>query len=186
MLKKLKEIQDNKILTITIKILYALLYLIVAGVLLVVVIQRFSNNAISIGGIRLFNIVSESMVPKYEICDVLLAKQVDPSEIEVGDDLVYIGEEDSYAGKIITHQVISIDYEDGEYKFHTKGIANTLEDPIVSEDQVYGKVIYKIQTLSILSKIINNIYLFYFLIFVPIVIILFVDIRKGILNLKEK
>lgn len=102
-------------------------------------LQRVSNNTIALGGIRIFNIISESMIPKYNIGDVLVVQDVAPENIKVGDDIAYIGQESTFNQKIVTHQVIKIDYKDGEYIFHTKGIANILEDPLVHENQVFGK-----------------------------------------------
>jgi len=81
-----------------------------------------------------------------------------------------------FAGKIVTHQIIKIDTEKGKRVFHTKGIANTIEDPLVEESQVLGKVIMKSNILSFISKIVNNPYGFYFVIFVPFAILLVMEI----------
>lgn len=180
----LNKLRENKALKIIGNILYYLLVILVLLILVVVLLQRFTNNNASIGGIRIFNIVTESMVPEYEVGDILISKSIDPSKIEVGDDLVYLGATDSFQGKIVTHRVIGIEQEDGKYKFHTKGIANTVEDPVVSEEQVYGVIIYKTHILSFISKIINNLYGFYFLIFMPLAILIIVKIVK-IHNEKE-
>jgi signal peptidase len=168
-------------------IVYVILFLIVASVLFVVILQRASNNDIALGGIRIFNIVSESMVPKYNIGDVLVVKSIEPQNIKVGDDIAYIGQESTFNQKIVTHQVIKIDYENGEYIFHTKGIANILEDPLVHQNQVFGKVVYKIWILSLISKILSNVYVVFFGIFVPIVILIFWTILKlkGLVEVEE-
>ena len=162
-------------------------FLIVASVLFVVILQRASNNAIALGGVRVFNIISESMVPKYNIGDVLVVKSIEPQNIKVGDDIAYIGQESTFNQKIVTHQVIKIDYENGEYIFHTKGIANILEDPLVHQNQVFGKVVYKIWILSFISKILSNVYVVFFGIFVPIVILIFWTILKlkGLVEVEE-
>ena len=161
--------------------------LIVASVLFVVILQRASNNAIALGGVRVFNIISESMIPKYNIGDVLVVKSIEPQNIKVGDDIAYIGQESTFNQKIVTHQVIKIDYENGEYIFHTKGIANILEDPLVHQNQVFGKVVYKIWILSLISKILSNVYVVFFGIFVPIVILIFWTILKlkGLVEVEE-
>lgn len=174
----LKKITENPVLKLINNIVYVILFLIVASVLFVVILQRASNNDIALGGIRIFNIVSESMVPKYNIGDVLVVKSIEPQNIKVGDDIAYIGQESTFNQKIVTHQVIKIDYENGEYIFHTKGIANILEDPLVHQNQVFGKVVYKIWILSLISKILSNVYVVFFGIFVPMVILIFWTILK--------
>lgn len=183
----LKKITENPVLKLINNIIYVILFLIVASVLFVVILQRASNNAIALGGVRVFNIISESMIPKYNIGDVLVVKSIEPQNIKVGDDIAYIGQESTFNQKIVTHQVIKIDYENGEYIFHTKGIANILEDPLVHQNQVFGKVVYKIWILSFISKILSNVYVVFFGIFVPIVVLIFWTILKlkGLVEVEE-
>ena len=172
-----KKIKENKALKIIGNILYILLFVIVLLMLVVVILQRVSDNSISLGGYRLFTVATGSMEPKYEVGDILISKEINPNDIQIGDDIVYRGKEGSFNGKVVTHQVVSIRDEEGNKKIITKGIANTEEDPEIDSTQVYGKVIYKVHTLSFISQIIKNIYVFYFIIFVPIAIIIFRQIR---------
>ena len=181
----MKNLKDNKVLSIIGTILYDILVVLIVCILAVVLLQRVSNNNFAIGGIRIFNIVSESMVPKYNIGDILVAKSIDPSQIKVGDDISYLGEVDTFKDKIVTHQVIAIDQKDGKYVFTTKGIANDEADPLITQDQVYGKIVYHTIFLSLISKVILNIYGFYFLIFVPLTILILVKIREILLSIKE-
>lgn len=186
MLEKIKKIRENKVLKTIYNIFYGILFVVTVIILLAVVLQRVSNNTLSLGGFKMFNILTESMVPKYQVGDVLLAKTIHPNEIKLQDDIVYRGEKGDFSGKIITHQVIKIEEENGEYKFHTKGIANAEKDPApISASQIQGKIIYKIQTLSFVTKIINNLYAFYFVVFMPIVILIFLEIRRIALNKRE-
>ncbi len=173
-----EKIKENTVLKIIYNIIYAIIFLIIASILFVVILQRASNNTVALGGIRIFNIISESMVPKYNIGDVLVVKRIPPENIKVGDDLAYIGQESTFNQKVVTHQVIKIEQENGEYIFHTKGIANVLEDPLVHENQVFGKVVYKIKILSLISKLLSNLYVVFFGIFVPTVVLIFWTILK--------
>ena len=187
MLKKIKKIKKNKALKIIGNILYFILFLIVVLMLIIVIIQRTSNNSISIGGYRIFAVATGSMVPKYEVGDVIISKEIEPSEIKVGDTVVYKGEVGGFKDKFVTHQIQSINkQEDGTYKFTTKGISNIEADPEISETQVYGKIIYKVKTLSLISKLISNVYVFYFFIFVPIAIIIYKQIRNLIREDEEE
>lgn len=174
----LKKIKENKALKIIGNILYILLFIVVILMLVVVILQRASNNTISLGGYRIFTVATGSMVPKYEVSDVLVSKEINPSEIKVGDDIVYKGKEGSFKDKVVTHQVISIEEENGNYKIITKGIANIEQDPEITQDQVFGKIVYKVKTLSFIGKMISNIYVFYFVIFIPIALIIFKQIKN--------
>ena len=172
---KLKKLKENVGLKVLLMIIKAITTLIIILIVSIIFVQRISNNKVTLGGYSMFTIITESMVPKYEVGDMLLAKKISPENIKVGDDLVYLGKEGSFNGKVVTHQVIKIEKDGDKYSYHTKGIANTIEDPVVSEEQIYGIAITKFQILSFLSKIVNNIYGFYFIVFIPFAVMIFLE-----------
>lgn len=174
MLKNVEKIKENKKLKLIGDIAYVLLFIIVVLMLVVVILQRASNNSISIGGYRMFSVATGSMIPVYNVGDVLVAKEVKPDEIKIDDDIVYKWAKGSFKDKVVTHRVISIEKEeDNNYKIITKGVANTEQDPEIDQTQVYGKVIYKIKSLSFLGKMMKNMYVFYFAIFIPAALIIY-------------
>ena len=182
---KLKQIRENKVLRILLMILKAITSLLIILIVSIIFVQRVSNNKVTVGGYSMFAIVTESMVPKYEVGDMLIAKKVPFDEIKVKDDLVYLGKEGSFNGKVVTHQVIDIEKDGDKNLYHTKGIANTIEDPVVGQSQVYGVVVAKSNILSFLSKIVNNIYGFYFIVFIPFAVMIFLEFID-IIHDKEK
>lgn len=182
----LGKVKENKTIKTIWNIIYTLLFLLVVLMLIVVVLQRVTDNSITLGGIRIFTVATGSMKPVYEVGDVLIAKEIDASEIKIGDDIVYKGEKSSFSGKVITHRVITIEkQENGNYKIITKGVANESEDPEIDQTQVYGKIIYKVNSLSYIGRLIQNIYVFYFIIFIPIGLLIYKQI-KNILSFKNQ
>ena len=170
----LNKIKENKKVKLIGNILYILLFLIVVLMLVVVILQRTSNNSISIGGYRMFAVATGSMIPVYNVGDVLIAKETEASSLKVGDDIVYEGEKGSFKDKVVTHRIISIEEkEDGNYKIITKGVANQEQDPEINQTQVYGKIVYKIKTLSFFDRMLKNMYIFYFAIFIPAGVIIY-------------
>lgn len=165
-----------KILRIIISVIKWIITVILLILLAIVATQRFSNNKASIAGLRVFTVITESMVPKYNIGDAIFTVSVDPSEIKIGDDITYLGEQESFKNKIVTHRVINIEKnENGLYEFETKGLANDEKDPKINQTQIYGKVLYKIKSISYLNGIIGNLYGMYFAIFIPMGVIIFLD-----------
>ena len=186
MFEKLKKIKENKVLSFIGNLLYTIMFIVVVLMLLVVIMQRTTNNNLTIGGIRMFSVATGSMVPVYEVGDILISKEIEPEKIEVGDDRVYLGQKGSFAGKVVTHRVNSIEkQEDGNYKIVTQGIANNAEDPEINQTQVLGKVMCKLHILSFLGKLVRNVYIFYFLIFIPIGILVYRNI-KNITNFNKE
>ena len=122
----------------------------------------------------MFAVATGSMIPVYNVGDVLIAKETESSSLKVGDDIVYKGEKGSFKDKVVTHRIISIEEkEDGNYKIITKGVANQEQDPEINQTQVYGKIVYKIKTLSFLDRMLKNMYTFYFVIFIPAGVIIY-------------
>ena len=159
----------KKIMKVVMKVLKIFCYVLFVCFILSVCLQRFSKNEISIFNYRMFTVASGSMEPKYMIGDVLFSKDVDASEVKVGDAITYLGKTGDVANKVITPEVVDIEKdENGKYIFHTKGLTNLIEDPIVYEDQLYGIVIHKAFLLSIVYKIISTPVGFYAFIIIPI------------------
>lgn len=161
---------------------------VVVLILLIIVIalQRFSNNEIAVGGYRVFNVATGSMIPKYQVGDVLIVKEVNTDDLKVGDDITYLGKVDTFAGRVVTHQIVKIEETVGGRIFHTKGIANETEDPLITADQIYGKVIYKTVVVSMLAKLMNNLTAFYIVVFVPLGILIFLQIKDRIDEKREE
>ena len=157
-------------------VIRTILTVILVILLVVVVTQRVSNNKMAVAGFRIFTVVTESMKPEYVVGDAIVTKTIEPSEIKIGDDITYLGMAESFKDKIVTHRVVNIEKgEDGLYIFETKGISNPKADPKINESQVFGKVIYKIKSISYINSIIGNLYGMYFAIFIPFGLILFIE-----------
>lgn len=155
--------------------------------LLVVCLQRFSDNQITFLGYRMFSVASSSMAPDYNIGDVLIVKKTDPQDIKVGDSISYYGKVGSFAGKVITHQVIKIDKDvEKNLVFHTKGISNLVEDPLVYEDQIYGVVVHKSEILSFIYKTVNTKYGMFIFIIIPIFYIIGSEMLAFMLEKEEE
>lgn len=153
--------------------------LIIILICIVIVVQKVTNNKESFFGYRIFRVQTGSMIPKYNIGDVILVKEKDTDKIKVGDDVTYLGEASSVRGLLITHRVIDIEEVDGQTVFHTKGIANNLEDPVVYGNQINGVVQTKLYILSLICILLNNKYVFYFCGILPLSIYVGFRIFKG-------
>ena len=107
-MKKIKELKNNKIIKGVITAMNDIILVFVVGFIVTVYLQRFSDNKLSFFNYRMFTVITSSMEPKYNIGDVLLSKEVDPSAVKVGDSISYEGTAGDVRGKIITHEVVEI------------------------------------------------------------------------------
>lgn len=177
----------KKKLNIIRKILNVVVVLFVVMFLLMVILQRFSNNALSLFNYRMFTVASGSMAPQYQVGDVLIARETPPEKIKVGDSITYLGTRGTFAGKVVTHEVTSIEKDvDGNYVFHTKGIANLVEDPPVYKDQIYGVIVWHPKILSFIYKVINTKYGLFLFIVLPIFYMIGSELLTAMLEMEDE
>lgn len=180
----MKKLLENK----TFQIIYTIIKIFVVAMLsiylLFVIVQRFTNNS-SILGYRVFTIATGSMEPVYNINDVILVKNTDPSTLKKGDDIAYLGNRDAVKGLIVTHRIIRIEtFSDGKAHYTLKGVNNKYEDPSITEDQILGKVVGKLPVVNFINHVVKNIYGFFFLVFCPLVLVIFLEIADTIIDMK--
>ena len=65
--------------------------IVIIFVYLIIVTQRISNNDKAFLGFRIFRVQTGSMIPVYNIGDVILVKEKGLDKISVGDDVTYWG-----------------------------------------------------------------------------------------------
>lgn len=183
----MEKIKNNKILKIILNVVRGLFIAFIILFLLMVCLQRFSDNKFSLFNYRMFTVVSGSMKPKYDIGDVLISKQINPAKIKTGDTISYLGKTGDFRNKVITHQVISIEKDESDnFVFHTKGLANLVEDPIVYEDQLYGIVVYRSVILSFIYKIVATKYGLFIVVILPLLYIIGSEMITALLEREEK
>ena len=167
-----------KIFKACLRIIETILTIVIVGISIIIVTQRISNNEKSVFGYRIFRIETGSMVPNYLVGDVILVKECDIKDLKPGDNITYNGLTGDVKGKIITHQIVAVNTENEKITIRTKGIANNVADPEIDGSQVIGKVVIKLNVLTLLTKFINNKYIFYFFIIVPLTIWIFFNVIK--------
>ena len=92
------------------------------------------------------------MYPEIEVGDVVIVKKCTINDIDVGDVIEYQIETQS-----IVHRVTKKEIEQNAFKITTKGDNNNSEDAKpVYEEQIIGKVIFKIKYLGLPSVWLKN------------------------------
>lgn len=170
---KPKNSNKSKGIKIVWKLIEKLLMLLIIFISIIILTQRLTNNEKGFLGLRIFRVQTGSMVPKYQIGDVILVKEKDINKINVGEDVTYWGTTGTMKGKLVTHQVINIEEIDGQKVFHTKGIANNTEDPLVYGNQINGVVQGKLYVMTLITIALANKYIFYFCGILPLTLFIF-------------
>lgn len=107
-------------------------------------------------GFQVFTVLSGSMEPTYHTGSLIYVKEVDYRDIEVGQVITFMLDEDTVA----THRVIEVvpDETDASVlRYRTKGDANDAEDgSLVHYKNVIGTPVFTIPYLGYLANYIQN------------------------------
>lgn len=130
---------------------------IVTTVLVVVVVLlAVALVGVRVVGLQTYAVVSGSMEPDYPVGSLLYVKSVDYKQLEVGDVITFMIDEDTVA----THRIIEIipDDEDPEVlRFRTKGDNNRVEDGTpVHYKNIIGTPVFCIPKLGYFANYIQN------------------------------
>ena len=103
-------------------------------------------------GLQVYAVLSGSMEPTYHVGSVIYVEPVDPSEIQVGDPITFVMNEEL---TVATHRVVRIDAENSH--FYTKGDANENPDAApVHFNNLLGKPVFTIPYLGYISSYVQS------------------------------
>jgi len=164
----------NKIL----KIGYYIFIAIIVGIAVLLAVSLFPIS----GNYKVKVVLSGSMDPAIKKGSIVVIKPVDLYKI---DDVITFGK-DTRTDIPITHRIVESHAVNGKMLYKTKGDANNdvdLEE--VRESKVIGKVLFSVPYLGYLIDFAKKPIGFFFLIAVPLVIIIFDEAKKIRVEIKK-
>ena len=122
----------------------------------IVVLLAVALVGVRLIGLQPFVVLSGSMEPVYHVGSLIYVKSVDYKELEVGDDITYMIDEDT----VVTHRIIEVlvDEEDpNTIRYFTQGVANDVPDGVsVHYRNIIGKPVFSIPYLGYVSNYIQK------------------------------
>ena len=107
-------------------------------------------------GLQVFTVLSGSMEPTYHVGSLIYVKDVDPFELESGDVITFMLDENTVA----THRIVEVvpdEEDDSVVRFRTKGDANeNVDGSIVHYKNVIGSPVFTIPYLGYAVSYIQN------------------------------
>lgn len=107
-------------------------------------------------GLQVFTVLSGSMEPTYHTGSVIYVRDVDPFELEAGDVITFMLDEETIA----THRIVEVvpDETDANVvRFRTKGDANDAEDgSLVHYKNVIGSPVFSIPKMGFFADYIQR------------------------------
>ena len=122
----------------------------------VVVILALLLVGARIIGLQVFTVLSGSMEPTYHVGSLIYVKDVDPYELENGDVITFMLDEDTVA----THRIVEVVPDENDstvVRFKTKGDANAAEDgSLVHYKNIIGSPVFTIPKMGYVANYIQN------------------------------
>lgn len=149
-----KKSKKDKVLSVISNVLF---YVIIVGIVLGAFLMRSTSKGkpFMLAGYSAANVLTSSMEDVYPKGSLIITKTVDPNELQIGDDITFMVNENSS----ITHRIIGImeNYQDtGQRAFQTKGTMNTTPDKEpVAATNVVGKVVFHSKAIGDIANFIK-------------------------------
>lgn len=122
----------------------------------IVVVLAVLLVGVRLVGFQVFTVLSGSMEPTYHTGSLIYVKEVDYKEIEAGQVITFLLDEDTVA----THRVVEVVPDETDatvLRYRTKGDANDAEDgSLVHYKNVLGSPVFSIPKLGYLANFIQN------------------------------
>lgn len=147
------------------KLLYNTLIIIA---ILVIIINVMSANNKSIFGFRIYRVVSGSMNPYLKIGDFIIIKK--QNKYDTGDIITY----DVNHEYVVTHRIVLINGDE----IITKGDANNTNDNPIIEQQIVGKVIFKIRSINYIRYLLTKPLIWILILIIGIITIILFSSNK--------
>lgn len=146
-------------------------------VVFVSVLNASAGKVPSVFGFSVLQVKTGSMLPDYEIGTIVITKNVDANDLQVGDVISFYSLDKDISGEVNTHRIERIEHggDDNAPYFTTKGDNNTQVDKQkVWPSQIVGKVVYNLGTVSgSVIGVFQNPNVIFFVIVLPLVFITF-------------
>lgn len=137
----------------TVKRIWNIMTSIIVGIAVLLAVALVGVRLV---GFQVFSVLSGSMEPTYHVGSLIYVKNVDYRELQPGDVITFLLDEDTVA----THRIVEVVPDENEpetLRYRTKGDANEAEDgKLVHYKNVIGSPVFTIPKLGYFADYIQK------------------------------
>ena len=149
------------------KIIEILAVILIYNIILIAISSENNINFINMFGYKSYVIKTNSMEPTININDVVISKEVQQEEINVGDVITFL-----HNGEVITHRITKIENASDVTQYTTKGDNNNIEDTFkITYENIKGKHVLTIPYLGKVVQLLENKLLFLIILLIILIFI---------------
>lgn len=148
------------------------------AVFTVVSVSTFDKQDRAIFGYKGFIVLSDSMAATdFRAGDLVVSKEVAPSEIKEGDIISFISSDPDSYGEVFTHKVRTVQNNNGNISFITYGTTTNVNDATpVSEFNVLGKYKFALPKVGTFFNFMKTTPGYICCIFIPFMILIVIQV----------
>ncbi len=171
----------------TFKIIFNILFSVITifSIFILFLSITNKNDVPVIGKYSLLSVKGDSMYPVIKNGDLIVINRKHESSYEINDIISFM---DSDRKIIVTHQIVDIVNENGEFKYLTKGVNNNnIDGDYVLENEIIGKYEkFKIPFIGFVINFASTAIGYIILVVIPLGILLLIAIYKLIKEFDKK
>jgi signal peptidase I len=145
--------------------------------------QKNQNEIPSFFGYKPLTVLTNSMKPKISAGDMVFVKNIESSDVKVGEIITFNASDNDIGKKLITHRVIRVT----DKGFLTKGDNNNVQDNwIVNPADVVGEVSFIIPKAGFIAKFVSSPIGFSIFIILPLLLFVLMEVYERVLKILNK
>ena len=160
----------KKIGSIVISVFMWIIILVSALYAFTTLATKDDGSVSNLAGFTPMTVQSDSMSPTFNQGDLIVIKQCDTADLQVGDIVTFHTIVDNqYA--LNTHRIVAVDELNGMHSFTTKGDNNDIADQhVISDGDIVGQYVFKIPYLGTVMDILSSSAGFLIIIVIPMLL----------------
>lgn len=164
----------------------AVVVIVVAFLVLLRTVFTPAGQIPTFGGYGVMRTLTGSMEPEIPVHSLIVVKEVDPSDLAVGDVITFHSTDGALEGSLNTHRITGVSDQGGSLAFRTKGDANAAEDAdLVPAANVVGRVVFVSAGLGVVVSLLTNPLVFFPFIVVPLIVLAVVEVVRVVKATRE-
>ncbi|BCI59524.1 signal peptidase I [Solibaculum mannosilyticum] len=155
---------------VTALILIFSVFIMIFTVLSVTMVNK--ENA-TLFGYKPYIVLSDSMNTEFQVGDMAISKQVDPSTLQPGDIITYRSIDPANYGEMVTHKIREATTYEGKPAFITYGTTTGVDDAYPAlQENVFGKYVFHLPKMGYFFQFLKSTAGYVTLILIPFLLLI--------------
>lgn len=141
------------------------------------IVENVSYNT-SIFGYRVFVVASDSSSMTCSSNDVILIEDIDGNNLKILDKVVVSEKDNGLDGLLMIREIVDVQNKNDKAQYFVNDISDKNKNVSIDNSLIVGKVVGYLKFVSLIGNIFQNQLSFFLLVFLPLVLIIIIEILR--------